>query len=437
MKSIIINVYGKNRHLSLCLWIFIVCTQLCGQGPAPVIASNYAPNALAQQTKPYVVLVSLDGFRYDYAQRYGARNLQKLATQGASAPEGMIPVYPSLTFPNHYSIVTGRYPEHHGIVAMSFYDPDRKQRYAYNDPGSDTDGTWYGGVPLWSLAERQGMRSACFFWPGSEAEIAGQRPSYYMHFDDHFPDEARIEQIIAWLRLPAEQRPHFITLYYSNVDHAGHEFGPDSQQTAAAVRHVDELVGSLSEKLKSLNLSIDLLVVSDHGMENIQGNWINLDEFTDLSGFHTEGMLLYPENDAVAQKAYEGLNGASDKFSVYRRKDLPKSLHHDENDRVGDPVVVSKGPYAIRAHASNPADTLPKMKGGHGYDPEHMKNMRAIFYAMGPDIRPGSTVDPFENVNVFPLIVRILGLDGVPNDGDGKVLEGILQPHTKEPVRKK
>lgn len=383
------------------------------------------------------MLVSLDGFRYDYAQRYGAKNLQALANEGASAPEGMIPAYPSVTFPNHYSIVTGLYPEHHGIVAMSFYDPDRKQKYAFNDPQSDTDGSWYGGVPLWSLAEQQGMRSACFFWPGSEAEIAGKRPSYYLHFDDHLSDQSRIQQVIAWLHLPVEQRPHFITLYYSNVDHAGHEFGPDSQQTAEAVRHVDELVGNLRERLAALDLPIDLFVVSDHGMETIQGNWINLDQFADLSGFRTEGMILYPENDATAQKAYERLKGASDKFVVYRRKDVPKRLHYNENDREGDPVVVANGPYAIRAHAPNPADTQPKIKGGHGYDPVQMKSMRAIFYAVGPDIQPGVAVDPFENVNIFPLVVRILGLDGVPNDGDGKMLEGILQPHTKEPVRKK
>ncbi len=433
----IANFTEKSRfHWLILIWIATLCAPLCAQNPAPVIDSNHDPNTTAQQNKPYVVLVSLDGFRYDYAERYGANHLRELAAQGASAPEGMIPVYPSVTFPNHYSIVTGLYPEHHGIVAMSFYDPSRKQKYAFNDPQSDSDGSWYGGVPLWSLAEQQGMRSACFFWPGSEAEIAGKRPSYYLHFDDHFPDDARIEQVIAWLRLSPEQRPHFITLYYSNVDHAGHEFGPDSQQTAEAVRHVDELVGSLWEKLKTLALPIDLFVVSDHGMEAIQGNWINLEQFADLSGFRTEGMLLYADSDKAAQTAFDQLKGASDKFAVYRRKDVPKDLHYDENDRAGDPVIVPKGPYAIRAHAPNPADTVPKIKGGHGYDPKQMKTMRAIFYAVGPDIRPGVKIAPFENVNIFPLLVRILGLNTVPNDGDAKVLEGVLRSRSKEPIRK-
>jgi predicted AlkP superfamily pyrophosphatase or phosphodiesterase len=415
------------RHRLVGLFVAILCVYV----PAQVLETAHGPNAAVQEKKPYVVLVSLDGFRYDYTERYGAPNLRAIAMHGASAPEGMIPVYPSLTFPNHYSIVTGLYPEHHGIVAMSFYDPKRKQRYAFNDPSANSDGSWYGGVPLWSLAEKQGMHSACFFWPGSEAEIAGERPSYYLRFDDHFPDEARIQQVIAWLRLPPAQRPHFITLYYSNVDHAGHEFGPDSPQTAEAVRHVDDLVGMLQAKLKELSLPIDLFVVSDHGMENIAGNWIDLDHFADLSAFQTEGMLLYSSSESEREKVYEHLKGASNKFVVYRRRDVPNNLHYDKNEREGDPVVIASGPYAIRAHAASPADTVPKSKGGHGYDPKRFKTMRAIFYAIGPDIRPNKTVPAFENVNIYPLIAKILGLDTTVTDGDVRVLAPILRKFSK------
>lgn len=413
-------------HL-LCILVVILSAALSAQSVATVIQALHGPNARDQENKPYVVLVSLDGFRYDYTQRYGAEHLKTLAKEGASVPDGMIPVYPSLTFPNHYSIVTGLYPEHHGIVAMNFYDPLRKQRYAFNDPSTNSDGSWYGGVPLWSLAEKQGMRTACFFWPGSEAEIAGERPTYYLHFDDHFPDEARIEQVIAWLRLPPAQRPHFITLYYSNVDHAGHDFGPDSLQTADAVRHVDNLVGMLEAKLNELKLPIDMLVVSDHGMENVAGNWINLDSFADLTGFQTEGMLLYSPDEAAAARAYDRLKGASSKFVAYRRRDVPKSLHYDENEREGDPIIVATGPYAIRAHATKPADAVPKNKGGHGYDPQRFRTMRSIFYAIGPDIRPNTTVPAFENVNIYPLIAKILGLRTSPVDGDANVLAPILR----------
>ncbi len=339
----------------------------------------------------------------------------------------MIPAYPSLTFPNHYTLVTGLYPEHHGIVGNQFYDPDRKETYSYKDPKTNTDGSWYGGTPLWSLAEKQGMRSACFFWPGSEAEIAGERPSYYLHYDDHFPDEQRIAQVIDWLKLPPEQRPHFITLYYPEVDHAGHEFGPDSPQTAEAVRHLDALMGTLESDLKELALPIDLIIVSDHGMAKIQGSWIDLDRFAPLDGLITVGSYLYAPDEARTNTAYQKLKAADASFMVYRRGNVPPELHFNSNPREGDPIIVARGAYAIRAKAPPPdrEDHAPT-PGNHGFDPYMMPEMKAVFYAEGPDIRSGVKLKPFENVNVYPLIVKLLGLDSPPVDGSFGVLSGVL-----------
>src|SRR5580693_1333505 len=163
-------------------------------GLAAPIFTDHGPNSAEAQAKPYLILVSLDGFRYDYPRKYSAPNIVALGARGASAPEGMIPSYPSVTFPNHYTLVTGLYPEHHGIVANTFYDPGRKETYSLSNPKATGDGTWYGGMPLWVLAEQQGMRAATFFWPGSDAEIQGTRPSYYLApYDDKFPDEKRVQ----------------------------------------------------------------------------------------------------------------------------------------------------------------------------------------------------------------------------------------------------
>jgi len=397
------------------------------QAQQAVITVYHGPNAEAQQSKHYVVLVSLDGFRYDYARKYGAKHLLAIAARGASVPEGMIPAYPSLTFPNHYTLVTGLYPEHHGIVGNQFYDPARKERYSYSDSKTNADGSWYGGTPLWSLAEKQGMRSACFFWPGSEAEIAGERPTYYLHFDNQYPDEKRIDQVIAWLKLPPEQRPHFITLYYANVDHAGHEFGPDAPQTAEAVKHVDELMGTLEEDLKALHLPVDLVIVSDHGMEKIQGGWIDLDKYAPLGDLVTVGQYLYAPTEEAANAAYQKLKAADAAFMVYRRANVPAELHFNSNPREGDPIIVARGPYAIRAHAP-PVDREDKAPtvGNHGFDPTMMPTMKAVFYAEGPDIRAGVKLKPFENVNVYPLLVKLLGLDSPPVDGSLGVLAGVL-----------
>ncbi|MFZ0631746.1 MAG: ectonucleotide pyrophosphatase/phosphodiesterase [Acidobacteriaceae bacterium] len=416
------------RRLRLLPLFFLALFCAVHAQPAnPVITVDHGPNAAAQQSKHYVVLVSLDGFRYDYARKYGARHLLAIAAHGASAPEGMIPAYPSLTFPNHYTIVTGLYPEHHGIVGNSFYDPERKETYSYRDAKTDTDGSWYGGTPLWSLAEKQGMRSACFFWPGSEAKIAGERPTYYLHYDDHFPDDQRIDQVIAWLKLPPEQRPHFITLYYPNVDHAGHEYGPDSPQTAEAVRRVDALMGTLEADLKALPLPIDLIIVSDHGMAKIQGGWIDLDKFAPLDGLVTVGSSLYAPNEAGANAAYQKLKAADASFMVYRRGNVPAELHFNSNPREGDPIIVARGPYAIRAKAPpfDREDHAPTV-GNHGFDPYMMPDMKAVFYAEGPDIRSGIKLKPFENVNVYPLIVKLLRLDSPPVDGSYGVLSGVL-----------
>jgi predicted AlkP superfamily pyrophosphatase or phosphodiesterase len=394
---------------------------------APVIEVPNADNRAEQLAKHYVVLVSIDGFRYDYAKLYGATHLDAVAREGAAAPDGMLPAFPSVTFPNHYTLVTGLYPEHHGIVAMSFYDPQRKERYAFNDPKTVTDGSWYRGVPLWSLAEKQGMRAACFFWPGSEAEIAGARPSYYLKYDEKVPDEERLDQVVDWLKLPAAKRPHFVTLYFSEVDHAGHEYGPDAPETRAAVRHVDSMIGTLRAHLAKLHLPIDLVVVSDHGMATEQGGWIDLDQYVDFTGVETAGSLMYPDSEQEAAKLYAKLRIVSNKFKVYRRDRMPAELNYTGEPRIGDPVVVPTGPYSIRVHG--PADSArdhPPNKGVHGYDPGSVPEMRAIFYAEGPDIRKGTRLKSFENVNVYPFLAEILGLNAPAIDGSAAVLEPAL-----------
>ena len=419
----------------VCFILAACCFALAsyGQAIAPVIAVDHGPNAPQQLSKPYVILVSIDGFRYDYAKKYHAEHLLALATQGASAPEGMLPSYPSITFPNHYTIVTGLYPEHHGIVANEFYDPARKQTYSYSMLGKDlADGTWYGGTPLWVLAEQQGMRSASFFWVGSEADVQGVRPSYYLRFDGKFPNGKRVEQVLAWLHLPAEQRPHMITLYFSDTDSAGHRYGPDSPQVANAVRELDAEIGKLEDGIKESKLAVDLIVLADHGMAAVKGEPIYLDHFgLDTSHFApVVDSALYPKSKDDAQKAYAAMRGKSDKFTVYRRAQVPAYLHFDSNPREGDPVIVANGPYSIRATADPNGRGAPV--GMHGFDVTRMPEMKALFVAAGPDIRPGIALEPFENVDVYPLIAKILGLDITnlktgPIDGKLNVLEGVLK----------
>jgi alkaline phosphatase D len=408
--------------------------QETGLNPAlPLTQAANPPNSAWAQQQHYVVLVSLDGFRWDYATRDHAAHLLALGKQGVWAPEGMLPSYPSLTFPNHFTLVTGLYPEHHGLVANNFYDPARKVRYAMTDAKAVTDGTWYSGDPLWSLAESHNMRAACLLWPGSEAEIAGYRPTWYAHFDaktQATPEaqQARIDDAAALLRLPAAERPHFIAIYYSEPDHEGHEFGPDAPETRAAERKVDALVGKLKAALDATRLPVDLVVVSDHGMVKSEGGWVTLDAFADLKGFETDGSLIYGNTEEDRARVYNQLKKASAQFVVYRLKNLPAQLNFNQNPREGDPVVVATGPYAIRAHGAfaGIADHEPAI-GMHGFDPRKVPEMKASFFAAGPDIVEGKTVAPFENVNLYPWLAHMLGLSAPKNDGSLNILSGTLR----------
>ncbi len=406
----------------------------------PLTHVDNGPNSEAAQKAHYVVLVSLDGFRWDYAKRDNATHLLALGRKGVWAPEGMIPSYPSVTFPNHFTIVTGLYPEHHGLVANSFYDQGRQARYSSSDVKAVTDGSWYSGVPLWSLAESQGMRTACLFWPGSEAEIAGRRPTWYAQFDSKTEatdpvQQARIHDAIALLSLPAANRPHFITIYYDEPDHEGHQFGPDALETKAAVGKVDALVGKLKAALDSTGLPIDLVVVSDHGMVKGEGGWITLDRFADLTGFEAVGSLIYGKSEEDRLRVYNQLKKASSQFMVFRRKDVPAGLNYNQNPRAGDPVVIATGPYAIRARgqAAGTPDEAPH-PGIHGFDPRRVPQMKSSFFAAGPDIVSGKTVAPFENVNLYPWIAHLLGLSPPKTDGSLNVLAGTLRDGGGEPA---
>jgi predicted AlkP superfamily pyrophosphatase or phosphodiesterase len=418
----------------------IACAQAPALNPAlPLTHVDNGPNSAWAQSQHYVVLVSLDGFRWDYGKRDNATHILALARRGVSAPEGMLPSYPSITFPNHFTIVTGLYPEHHGLVANKFIDPERGARYNYTDPASVIDGSWYGGIPLWSLAESQGMRTASLFWVGSEAKIAGFRPTWYAHYDDKTErtsesQQARIDDTVALLRLPPADRPHFITIYFSEPDHEGHDFGPDAPQTRAAELKMDAIVGKLETALKATHLPIDLVIVSDHGMIKSQGDWINLDQFADLTGFDSAGSLLYGKTEADRARVYDQLKHASSQFVVYRLKNVPANLNYNQNPREGDPVIVATGPYAIRAHAPAAGETdKPPTIGMHGFDPHLIPEMKASFFAAGPDLVPGKTVAPFENVNLYPWLAHLLGLHAPKSDGILNILSATLRDGGHEP----
>ena len=410
------------------LFFFMSCIKtVSAQTDSLQHINRHSKNDINQQQKPYVILISADGFRHDYATRFKAEHLLEYSQNGVSA-NSMIPSYPSVTFPNHYSLITGLYPSHHGLVANSYYDRKRQDKYQMSDKAKVRDGSWYGGVPLWVLAEEQEMISASMFWVASEAEIRGKRPTYYYDYNEQISAKRRIEVVKEWLSLPEDRRPHLITFYLSEPDHSGHTYGPESSNTEHAVKMVDSIVYRLTEAVKSTGLPVNFIFVSDHGMTSVDRNHpIAIPEVIDHDKFivSASGTLvnLYAKNSDDIDYVYKELKKTEKDYKVFLKSDVPPNLHYsasdDEFDRIGDILLFANWPRVF-------SDKKPGA-GYHGFDPNKVKDMHATFFAWGPAFKSNVKIPSFENVNVYPLIARLLGLnltEGI--DGDINVLSDIL-----------
>jgi predicted AlkP superfamily pyrophosphatase or phosphodiesterase len=380
-----------------------------------------------------VVLVSLDGFRPDYLDRPAAVRLRDLAAHGVRA-RWLRPVAPTLTFPNHYTIVTGLYPAHHGIVGNSIRDPAIRRPFSIGDTAAVQDPRWWGGEPIWVTAERQGRRTAAFFWPGSEAPIEGRHPTWYRRYDPAVPNRTRIDQVLAWLRLPADSAPALVLLYLGDVDQAGHAHGPDALHVDSAIARVDSAIGRLEDGLAASGLtdSVDLLVVSDHGMAPVDStHLIYLDDYLDPATVEvTDWAPTLPirPRDGDVNRVYRALAGRNPRLAVYRRADLPARLHYDSTPRIPPLIALAAEGWLITTHARARTGTPPR--GMHGYDPE-LPSMRAVFLARGPSFQRGVVVPAFENVHLYPLLAALLDVRPAPTDGRLDSLPQLLAPaHT-------
>ena len=386
-------------------------------------------NSIEQQKKPYVIMISIDGFRYDYPEKHRTIFFQKYWQQGVKA-KYMVPSYPSLTFPNHYTLVTGLYPSHHGLVSNTIYDRMANETYSMRRLEAVTNQKWYGGTPLWVLAEQQHMLSASFYWVGSEAPIQGLWPTYYYRYNEEISIDKRIQTVKNWLSLPEDRRPHFISFYFPEVDHDGHDYGPDGEETGKAVRWVDSVIFKMNEVVKSTGLDVNFIVVADHGMTKI-----NQEESTVLAAFDSTKVAIargetlvhvYVKNKKDISAVYHSLKEKEKNYSVILKTEMPEYLHFDsKNDsfnRIGDILLISHWPYVFRSGNRKPDP------GAHGFDPYVVTDMRTIFYAWGSAFKKGKTIKPIKNVDVYNVVTKILGLNTVEkNDGDPKLPKKILK----------
>ncbi len=376
------------------------------------------------QPKNYTILVSFDAFRWDYPQRGITPNLDYISKNGVHALS-LKPCFPSKTFPNHYSIVTGMYPENHGIIANSFINPKTKQVYTLYDSAAVRDAKWYKGEAIWETAKRQGVKTASYFWPGSELTIDYRRPDYAEKFVYTRPYDDRINGVLNWLTLPYDQRPHFITVYFDATDTSGHNYGPNSKEVNYSIAVEDSLVGKILSGLKKLNLldSTNVIVLSDHGMTELsKDKVINIEDLLKGFKFKTSDkgtmMFIFPE-ESEKNAVYNRLKDLEKNYKVYWKKDLPDYLYFKDSPLVADIVVISDLGYSLFDEKDIEKYSKRFPGGNHGYDPTNI-DMHGIFYAMGPDFKSGFTCGTIENINLYPLFAKLLGI--FPNNNiDGKL----------------
>lgn len=399
----------------------------CSHIPAsPPIAEGVTPSEA-----PRLILISIDGFRADYLKEGITPNLQALADGGASA--AMRPSFPSLTFPNHYTLVTGLRPDHHGIINNTMRDPQKPDvTFKLSNREAVTDEFWWDDArPLWVTAQAQGVKVATLFWPGSEAVNHGTRPAYWLPYDEAMPVDARVKQVLDWIDLPAAERPGAITLYYSQVDHQGHDFGPGSPEVDTALREVDASVGQLVDGLKARGLygKVNIIIVADHGMAKHRperfirlADLLPADSYDLVTGGQVAGLEAKPGHEAEVDKAL--ITTKHDYMQCWHKAKIPARFHYGRHRRVPEITCLADvGGFIVGSSKDN---WMPKPNGGsHGYDP-FAPEMQALFIANGPAIRPGVTLKPFDNVDVYSLETKLLGIRGEPNDGSLRPFKAAL-----------
>lgn len=379
----------------------------------------------SSENSPYLVILSLDGFRWDYSQMYSTPNLDSIAGVGVKA-KSLIPSFPSKTFPNHYTIATGLYPEHHGIVLNTFTDPTIGD-FKLSDRNAVQNPDFYLGEPIWVTAEKQGMHTACYYWPGSEAPIQGIYPSIWKKYDAMVSYESRMDSVVSWLRRPEKTRPHLIMWYLDEPDHVSHLMGPFAAETKSTVERLDSLVGIFCRKINELPNadSINLVFLSDHGMGEItKEKSIALAEY-----LHDDWVeSIRGGNPVIMLKPFEqytdtvwSVLSSIPHMKVYSRETMPEDFHYNESNRILDYVCVADSSYALFWKNTHFIDG-----GTHGYDPAN-SDVHAIFYGVGPAFKKAYESPSFPNVDLYPLFAKILNLEPVKTDGSLADVEAVLK----------
>jgi predicted AlkP superfamily pyrophosphatase or phosphodiesterase len=385
----------------------------------------------AQDATPYTILVSFDGFRWDYPNRGITPTFKMIEKNGVSALS-LQPSFPSKTFPNHYTIVTGLYPQNHGIISNNMYDPFFNEYFSLGNRSAVENSRWFKGEAIWETAKKQGIKTASYFWPGSEINIEYRRPNYFHYYEHNRPYSERISGIIEWLKLPYNERPKFITVYFDAADTYGHKFGPNSEKINQIITGLDSLLNNLLVELKKINLfdSTNIIIVSDHGMNEVSiDRLINIDEL--LKGFTYKTlddgpfMFLYPQAEDKSS-VYFKLKENEIHFRVYCKNELPEYYHLSNSHLLSDIIIIADPGWSLVNQKNLSSYNAQSFSGNHGYDNFHT-DMHGIFYAMGPSFKKGYKTGTIRNIDIYPLLCNILRIKPRINiDGRFEQIQPVL-----------
>lgn len=407
---------GKNQRLAVLLFLLVAIPLFFG-GCQLFKKENHG------QAKNPVILISLDGFRWDYVDRTDTPNFDYLIEHGVHV-ESLIPVFPTFTFPNHLSIITGQYPENHGIISNTMYDSVFDAWYWIGEGSTAVpESRWYEGEPFWVTAEKQGKITATYFWPGSEAVINGKQPTYWYPYSGSVTNEAIIDQILQWLDLATDDRPVFITGYLNDANYWGHRLGPESSAMDTVIQGLDTDIGRLISGLKKRDLleKVNLIITSDHGMTTIERDkTIFLDDYISLSDIALvtwSPVTAIVPNQGMEDSIYNALKGANPHFSIYRKDETPEHWHYRNHRRITPLVGVAEEGWSVSSRLYFDSHPYAYQGGTHGYDPL-VKSMQATFIAHGPGFKTGLKVPSFQNIHIYELMAALLDVDPAVNDGN-------------------
>ncbi len=419
------SIFCSWRSISwACVRTLVVALALVGCGVRHSKVASSSDHARPGGNR-YVVVLSLDGFRSDYQAMAHTPHLDAMDREGLS---GIFrPCFPSLTFPNHYAMATGLHPNNHGLVGNEFWD-ERGKHYRLSDRAAVEDPAFYFGEPLWNTARRQGVRTASFFWVGSETAIGRAQPNIWKKFDNRIPYRERADSVLSWLQMPEGVRPHLIMWYLEEPDHTGHHHSPESPKTAEMIQQVDSVVGYFRHQLAQLPIAsqVDFVLVSDHGMMTFErvvnlGEYISLDDLEHYSGGPFTHLYPKPGKAEEILAKLQTVEG----IKAMRKGELPARLHYGTSPRTGEIVVMGERGTTI---VCLPAGAKVKsLAAGHGFDNEYPE-MLALFKAVGPSFRPGSRrASPVLNITLYPLVCQLLGITPAPNDADEALARSLHQ----------